>query len=80
MKYYRITCYTPFCGEENDYYYATDDLKDLEEYADECAYINGNEWYDESALEEQDMTEDDYYAECGCTVEEIDEEEFRRQM
>lgn len=80
MKYYRITCYTPFVGEENDYYIATDSRKDLERFADECVYDNGNEWYDEQTLEEQDMTEEDYYADCGCHIEEIDEEEFKKHI
>lgn len=80
MKYYRITCYTPFVGEENDYYIATDSRKDLERFADDCVYDNGNEWYDELTLEEQDMTEEDYYADCGCHIEEIDEEEFNKHI
>ena len=80
MKYYRITCYTPFVGEENDYYIATDSRKELERFADDCVYDNGNEWYDELTLEEQDMTEEDYYADCGCYIEEIDKEEFEKHI
>jgi hypothetical protein len=77
MKYYRITCHTPFVGEENDYYIATESRKELEAFIDECVYENGNEWYDEQSLEEQGMTEDEYYAECGVTrVDEITADEF----
>ena len=77
MKYYRVTCHTPFVGEENDYYIATESRKELEAFIDECVYENGNEWYDEQTLEEQGMTEDEYYADCGVScVEEIYEEEY----
>lgn len=77
MKYYKITCYTPFVGEENDYYIATDIENELRSFADECVYDNGNDWYDEQTLEENDMTEEEYYAECGCHITEITDIEFR---
>ena len=76
MKYYCVKCYTPFVGEENEFYIATNSRAELERFADECAYDNGNEWYDEQTLEEHDMTEDDYYADCGYFIEEIDKEEY----
>ena len=77
MRYYKITCHTPFVGEENDYYIATESRKELEAFIDECIYENGNEWYDEQTLEEQDMTEEEYYADCGVSsIEEISEEEY----
>ena len=77
MRYYKITCHTPFVGEENDYYIATESRKELEAFIDECIYENGNEWYDEQTLEEQDMTEEEYYADCGVSsIEEISEEKY----
>ena len=76
-KFYRVTCYTPFIGEENDYYIATDLHDELIAFADDCAYENALEWCDDQTLEENDMTEDDYYAECGYRIREISEEEYR---
>lgn len=77
MKYYRITCQTPFVGENNDYFLATDFKDELEIYAYECAYENGLEWYDEQTLEEIGMTEEEYYEECTVSsIEEITEKEY----
>ena len=77
MKYYKITCHTPFVGEENDYYISVFNNEELYREIDECVYENGNEWYNEQTLEEQDMTEDEYYARCGVSgIDEISEEEY----
>ena len=76
MKYYKITCYTPFVGESNDYYIKTNSQKEFEKLADECVYENANEWCDDQTLEENGMSEDDYYADCGYYSEEIDREEY----
>ena len=77
MKYYKITCGTPFVGEENDYYIATDDKKELDTFIDDCIYENGLEWCDDYELEMHDMTEEEYFAECGLVgLLEISKEEF----
>ena len=77
MRYYKITCGTPFVGEENDFYIATDNKKELDRFIDECIYDNALEWYDEYELEMHDMTEEDYFAESGLVdLQEISEEEF----
>lgn len=77
MKYYKITCGTPFVGEENDYYLKIFRDEELQEAVDECIYECGNEWYDERSLEENDFTEEEYYAECHViSIEEITEEEY----
>ena len=77
MLYYKITCGTPFVGEENDYYIATDSRKELEKFIDECIYVNGLEWYDRDTLESYDFTEEEYYAECHlANLCEITEEEY----
>ena len=57
MKYYKITCGTPFLGEENDFYESGLSIEDLHERGviNECLYETGNEWYDEQTLEENDM-------------------------
>jgi hypothetical protein len=79
VKYYKITCYTPFVGEENDYYIATEFEDELLKFAADCVYENGNDWYDEQTLEENDMTEEEYYAECGYRCVEIDDVTFHAE-
>lgn len=76
MKYYRVTVYTPFCGEEADHYIKAESRGKLEEIAAELAYENGLEWCDDQVLEEQDMTEAEYFADCGYGYEEITLEEY----
>ena len=73
MRYYRITCETPFVGEENDYYIATDSQKELDAFVSECIYENGMEWWDEDC----GMDEEEYYEDCDVKrIEEITAEEF----
>ena len=77
MKYYLVTCATPFVGEENDYYVAVESKEDLDAFVLDVIYENANEWYDLQTLDENDMTEDEYYAGCHARrVEEITEEEY----
>ena len=77
MKYYKITCHTPFVGEENDFYIKVFHDEELRREIDECVYECGMEWYDEQTLEENDMDEEEYFAECGVrSVKEINEEEY----
>ena len=74
--YYRITCYTPYCGEENDYYTRVKDDKELLKFADEFIIDNANEWYDESEVGEDYPDIEDYYAECYYKIEEITAKEY----
>lgn len=79
MKFYKVTCHTPFVGEESDFYIKCYDENDLRRQIDDCVYDNGNDWYDSETLYENDMSEDDYYAECGVSgFEEITKEEYLR--
>lgn len=72
-KYYCITCETPFVGEENDYYIATDDQNELDAFVKDCIYENGNEWWDESC----GMDEEEYFEGCNVkSIVEITAEEF----
>lgn len=76
MKYYKITCGTPFVGEENDYYIATNSEKELKKFIDDCEYENGLEWYDDDMLELYGFTDEEYFAECHLVdLREITEEE-----
>ena len=77
MKYYEIKCETPYCGEDNYYYYKSEneDEKALLAFVDECLSENANEWYDEQA--EEDYPEwEDYIAACDYQVREITKEEY----
>ena len=77
MKYYKIVCQTPFCGEECEYYIKVVDNGELQKVTDECIYETGMEWYDGELLDIFDYTEDEYFAECGVkSIEEITEEEY----
>ena len=77
MKYYKVICHTAFCGEESEFYIKTYSEHELRPQIDECVYENALEWYDEQTLEENDMTEEEYYAECGVkALVEITEEEY----
>ena len=74
MKYFRVTVYTPFCGEQADYFYEGEEGPELEEFIDECMVDNASEWYDEDTT---GMDWDDYLEECGVDeVEEISKEEY----
>ena len=75
IKYYEIHCSTPYCGEDDYYYFKTDDEEKVKDYAQKCLYENGNEWYDEQA-EIDYPDEDDYYNECDYQIKEITKEEY----
>ena len=78
MKYYKIVCRTPFCGEECEYFIKVFHDEELRRVIDECVYETGMEWYDSELLDVYDYTEDEYYAECGVkSIDEITEEEYR---
>ena len=79
MKYYKIVCHTPFCGEECEYFIKVFHDEELRRMIDECVYETGMEWYDNKLLDTYDYTEDEYYAECGVkSIVEIIEEEYRK--
>ena len=74
MKYYKVTCYTSYCGEENDYYFKTDDPAALAKFIDECA----DEWHNEQ-VEEDYPNIDDYYADCTYCWKLITKEEYEEE-
>lgn len=79
-KFYRIICHTPFCGEESVSYIAVANEDELHAAAQELCYENGAEWYDEAIEEDYDMTEEEYYTDCGYRFEEIDHETFLKEQ
>lgn len=85
VRYFRISAYTGYAGETNDYYVGLTLDKDEDPYMsldfmrhiDECTFDNALEWYDDIECEE---SFDEYYEECGASYEEISKEEFEENM
>lgn len=75
MRYYEIHCETPFCGEDNYFYIASDNYEEVEAFASECETENGYEWWD-TVLEEDGWDEEDYFEQCSSTIKEITKEEY----
>jgi hypothetical protein len=75
-KYYRITSYTPYCGEERYDYIVTDSERELHYFAQDCCESNAYEWYDEEYVED----EEEYFGECGYKVEEIDYQTWKEEV
>ena len=78
-KYYKVTTYTPYCGENIDHYLRIEDDEHIEYYeetiwdwADEDAY----EWWDEQAKEDYDNDFGEYHACCGYIIEEVSAAEY----
>jgi hypothetical protein len=76
MKYYKIHCETPYCGEDNYYYIKTDDENKLRDYAADCCMDNAAQWADEDQVAEDYPDIEDYYAECTYVITEITKEEY----
>ena len=84
MKYYLVTTYTCYCGEHFYHYVAIPDGESPsdEKWADlfyGWVADDAAEWWDEQSEEEYDSY-DDYISECGYDIEEISEEEYRRDL
>lgn len=86
MKYFRLTAYTPYCGEELTAVTmapSEDDVR-LEGLCDRLMEDCAAEWfcgddYEEHGYESVEEYEEDYYSECGCHVEEITKEEYEEE-
>lgn len=85
MKYYRVTAYTPYCGEHMIDYIATNDEEELEEFVQCVIDDNAAEWepcwadYAERGYDSAEEWQEDYYASCGATVQEITEAEYKEE-
>lgn len=85
MKYYRVTAYTMYCGEELTDYIATESEEELiafkENLIEECAAEWEPCWvdYDEEGYDSEEDWQDAYYSDCGATVEEITEAEYKEE-
>lgn len=76
-RYWRITVYTPYCGEDRTAYYAGTNEDNMHNFAQEVCDENAMEWCDEETNEMYGYDEESYMGECGYTYEEISYEEYR---
>ena len=85
MKYYRVTAYTMYCGEETTDYIATDNEGQLRSFALHLAEENAMEWepcwvdYEENGYESEEDWQEEYYGSCDARIEEITEEEYKEE-
>ena len=84
-KYYLVTAYTPYCGEEMEAYFSSCDEDSLRAFGDELACDCAAEWADhridaweEDGYDSREDAEEDYYAGCGYRVREVSKEEYAK--
>lgn len=78
MKYYRLTCHTPYVGEDNTYYFKADNPTAVAKIVEEYVIENADEWYNEEVAEDYPDIED-YYADCSYIWELITKEEYEEE-
>lgn len=85
MKYYRVTAYTMYCGEEMTDYIATEDEEELKAFAQNLCEDNAAEWepgwgdYEEEGFDTEEEWQEEYYGTCGARIEEITEAEYKEE-
>ena len=85
MKYYRVTAYTMYVGEELTDYIATDSDEKLCEFANELIEENAIVWeprwgdYEEEGFDSEEAWQEEYFASAGARIEEITEEEYKEE-
>ena len=84
-RYYLVTAYTPYCGEEMEAYFSSCDKESLYAFGDELASDCAAEWADhridaweEDGYDPREDAEEDYYAGCGYRVCEVSKEEYAK--
>lgn len=81
-KYYYIECHTPYCGEDNDYYFSSSHDPDSNEFAkivDDFVAENATEWWDGTPEEAYDNFTD-YLADCYFSLWEITKEQYIQEQ
>ena len=80
-KYYLVTAYTPYAGEEMEAYFSSCDEDSLRAFGDELTTDCAAEWADqcidtweEDGYDSREDAEEDYYAGCGYRVREVPKE------
>ena len=84
-KYYLVTAYTPYAGEEMEAYFSSCDEDSLRAFGDELTTDCAAEWADqridtweEDGYDSREDAEEDYYAGCGYRVREVPKEEYAK--
>ena len=84
-KYYLVTAYTPYVGEEMEAYFSSCDEDSLRAFGDELTTDCAAEWADhridtweEDGYDSREDAEEDYYAGCGYRVREVSKEEYAK--
>lgn len=84
-KYYLVTAYTPYVGEEMEAYFSSCDEDSLRAFGDELTTDCAAEWADqridtwkENGYDSREDAEEDYYAGCGYRVREVPKEEYAK--
>lgn len=84
-KYYLVTAYTPYVGEEMEAYFSSCEEDSLRAFGDELASDCAAEWADhrietweEDGYDSREDAEEDYYAGCGYRVREVPKEEYAK--
>lgn len=84
-KYYLVTAYTPYVGEEMEAYFSSCDEDSLRAFGDELTTDCAAEWADhridtweEDGYDSREDAEEDYYADCGYRVREVPKEEYAK--
>ena len=86
MKYYRVTAYTMYCGEETTDYIATDNEKKLHSFGQDLAEENAMEWepcwvdYKDQGYDSEEDWQDEYFGSANYRVEEITKEEYVKEI
>ena len=82
-KYYLVTAYTPYVGEEMEAYFSSCDEDSLRAFGDELTTDCAAEWADhriddweENGYDSREDAEEDYYANCGYRVRKVSKEEY----
>lgn len=78
MRYYKLTCHTPYVGEDNDYYFKADNPTTVAKIIEGYVIENADEWYDEKVAEDYPDIED-YYTDCSYIWELITKEEYEEE-
>ena len=84
-KYYLVTAYTPYCGEEMEAYFSSCDEESLRAFGDALSADCAAEWaescldaWEEDGYDSRKEAEEDYYAGCGYRVREVSKEEYAK--
>ena len=87
MRYFKISCGTPYCGTDVEDYFKAETREEAEDHAEELSRLNAegyeylvSGWDDENfedlTEEEQQNEIENYYADCYYIVEEVSYEEY----